>query len=235
MDKRESQLEKVRSLLAKAESTPFAEEAKAFFEGAQRIMTIYAIEEAEIRQETRKDEKPIMVTVLIERPYAMAKAVLLNSVSNASNCIVTIPHSSRRKGKDSFNAYLHGFSNRVTDVEMLYTSLLVQCQAEMFRIPKPDGVHGKTWFNNFMLGYAEEIANRLAKAKRDAEKESSVGNALVLLRNEKAAVKDFVGKTGTSKVASSYHAGARGAGRDAGSRASFGKGSVMGGRRGLSA
>lgn len=234
MDNRESQLEKIRGLLAKAEATSFPEEAKAFFDGAQRLMTTYAIEEAELRKEGRGDQKPVVVTVVVEAPYANAKSTLLAVVARNMNCRVTVPHSSVRKGKGMWTAHLYGFPNRVTDTEMMYTSLLVQCTGEMMASEKPRDVHGKTWYNNFILGFVSEIQARLRKAKREAESQSQVGNALVLVRDEMAAVNELVGKVNRGGGNnSSYNAAARSAGRDAGSRASFSRGSVGGNVRAI--
>lgn len=229
MDNRQTQLEKIRALLAKAESTEYPEEAKAFFDGAQRLMTTYAIEEAELRKEGHGDQRPVVVTLRVEKPYANAKTMLLAVVAKNMNCRVTVPHSSQRKGKDAWTAHLYGFPNRVTDSEMMFTSLLVQCTGEMMAVKKPDGIHGKTWYNNFIIGFATEVRDRLYRAKKEAESLSTVGNALVLIRDEMAAVDALVGKTskGGSNQAR-YNAAANAAGREAGSRANLGRGSVGG-------
>ncbi len=223
---RSKKLDKVRALLAKAESTDFAEEAKSYFELAQKLMTSYAIEDAELRDLSDSDETPTVGEIIIMAPYVRSKGSLLASVAVANNCQVVAPY--KVKGKRAPVYRVFGYANRVAAVEELYTSLLVQMAHELRQSDdlKPYNVHGKTWANNFLIGYAHEIHARLKKAQKEAEDACEVGNALVLLRNEKDDVERHVAKVyprlGTARMSGYADSRAQAAGRAAGGRASLG-------------
>lgn len=219
-----SRLDKIRALLAKAENTPFPDEAKAFFEGAQRLMTLYAIDEAMLR-DAKPTTKPVVVPVKLTAPYIRSKGILLAVVARANGCRVVAPMRVREKGGE-VSYTLFGYESSVQVVEALFTSLLVQMTSEMLACEKdiPASVHGKTWKNNFLLGFATEIQSRLKKAKDEVVAKTGMG--LVLVQDEKKVdtfVDDYYGhKLASSTVTASYNAQARQAGRAAGSRANMG-------------
>lgn len=228
----ESKLDKIRGLLAKAEASTFPDEAKAFFEGAQRLMTQYAIDEAMLRQAKPTASKPTVVGVTLTAPYIRSKGILLAVVARANTCQVIAPHKIRDKGGE-VTYRVFGYESSVQAVEALFTSLLVQMTSEMLACEKtiPAGVHGKTWKNNFLLGFATEIQSRLEKARKEVVTETGMG--LVLVQDAKKVqefVTDTVGRTTTAHHASTYNGQARSAGRMAGSRASMGTAGVGGSR-----
>lgn len=231
----EVMLDKIRALLAKAEATNFPEEARAFFEGAQRLMVQHSINEAMLRQATDSGT-PIVKCVTLVNPYIRSKGYLLAVVAKANNCSVVAPYKVR--GGDGTAQYsLFGFANSIQTVEMLFTSLLVQMTSELLdaELDIPRNVHGKTWKNNFLLGFASEISKRLQAVKQEVVKETGMG--LVLL-TEAAKVEAFVesfynGKLGKSTSTAKLNASAFNAGRQAGSRASLNQNAVSNSRLAL--
>lgn len=228
-----AKLDKIRGLLAKAEASTFPDEAKAFFEGAQRLMTQYSIDEAMVRDARPMSSRPIVVKVPLVVPYIRAKGMLLAVVAKANSCQVLAPWKVRGKG-DTVSYSLFGFESNVGIVESMFTSLLVQMTSELIACEKdiPAGVHGKTWKNNFLLGFATEIQTRLQRAKKEVVRETGMG--LVLVREEAKVsefIADTIGKTTKSTSYNTYNGQAREAGRAAGSRASMGTG--VGGSRGV--
>jgi hypothetical protein len=78
-------LERVRALLAKAESTPFDAEADAFTAKAQQLMARHRIDRVVLESTTRNDEDaPTGRRLLIDDPYADAKAMLLQAICAAN-------------------------------------------------------------------------------------------------------------------------------------------------------
>lgn len=229
-----NKLDKIRGLLAKAEATPYPEEARAFFDGAQRLMTQYSIDEAMVRDAKPTSSKPVVVKIPLVVPYIRSKGILLAVVARSNGCQVIAPGRVRGKG-DEVEYSLFGFESNVVIVQSMFTSLLVQMTSELLACEKdiPKYVHGKTWKNNFLLGFATEINARLQKAKKEVVEATGMG--LVLVREDKkvaAFITDTVGKTRTSSQSSTYNGQARAAGRVAGSRANMGNGNGIGSMRG---
>ena len=81
-------LDKVRALLAKAESTTFDAEAEAFTAKAQELMARHRIDRAmfEAREHRRRPEEPVSRRFGVGDPYADAKAMLLANVADANGC-----------------------------------------------------------------------------------------------------------------------------------------------------
>ena len=117
-------LERVRALLAQAESTTFEAEAEAFTAKAQELMTRHAIDSALVSAQADRGEAPITVRVPIDDPYVDAKSLLLHCVAENSRC------RSVFHGHFAL-ATLVGFASDVAATEVLFTSLLVQAQTAM--------------------------------------------------------------------------------------------------------
>jgi hypothetical protein len=82
-------LERIRALLAKAESTKFEAEAESLVAKAQDLMTRHAIDAAPLSAHTagmRSGERPTGMRIGVEDPYAQAKVHLLSEIGNASRC-----------------------------------------------------------------------------------------------------------------------------------------------------
>src|SRR5262249_56557754 len=79
-------LDRVRALLAKAESTEFPEEAEAFTAKAQELMARYSIDHALLAADTGAADQPTGIRVGIDNPYEAAKALLLQEVAEANRC-----------------------------------------------------------------------------------------------------------------------------------------------------
>ena len=79
-------LHKVTSLLAKAESTTFPDEAEALTAKAQELMTRYAIDRAQL--EAGRGDEPVAGgrRLAVDDPYANARYLLLSAVADANRC-----------------------------------------------------------------------------------------------------------------------------------------------------
>ncbi|MEO7555301.1 MAG: DUF2786 domain-containing protein [Acidimicrobiales bacterium] len=155
-------LEKVRALLSKAESTTFTAEADALNAKAQELMARHAIDAAMVAG--RGHGSVTARRFLIHDPYARARFALLSEVARACGCEAVI--------LDSLGiAHVFGFSEDLSAVDLLYTSLLLQASTAM-AAARPDGRRASAqvaaFRRAFLVAFAHRVGERLAEARRTA-------------------------------------------------------------------
>ena len=159
-------LSRIRALLAKAESTEFAEEAEALSGRAQELMAKYSIDHALLAAETGQEEVPGGRRIAVDNPYEAPKATLLQIVAQANRCRVVW-------SKDLGLVTVIGFPADLDAVELLFTSLLVQANSAMLRSGgKRDGAgrsRTRAFRQSFLLAYAVRIGERLSEAADHAQ------------------------------------------------------------------
>ncbi|MEY2399547.1 MAG: hypothetical protein QOJ00_2721 [Actinomycetota bacterium] len=184
-------LAKVQALLAKAESTPFPEEAAAFIAKAQELMTRHAIDDAMASAGPRhRGERPVLRAVTVPDPYKSAKVSLLAAVASANDVRVVT-------GRDAVT--LVGFESDLDVTEVLFASLLIQATREMHLAASriTDG-RLRAFRHAFFVAYGSRVGARLAEARRasTSEAESVYGTALVPVMAERhEAVDAFMDDT----------------------------------------
>jgi hypothetical protein len=152
-------LDRVRALLAKAESTDFPAEAEAYSGKAQELITRYRIEEA-LATADRTEIVPFARRIGVDHPYESEKAGLLDAVARANQChTVWSPEL-------GFST-VFGFDADIDAVELLYTSLLVQANRAMARDEPAKGkARIKAFRRSFLVAYAVRIGERLERTTR---------------------------------------------------------------------
>ncbi len=186
-------LEKVRALLAKAESTTFPEEAEALSAKAQELMARHAIDEAMVGAAAgtgpTSDDGPTGIRVPVDDPYASAKSILLSEVASANRC-----RAVWSKGY-GFSTVL-GFESDLEFVDLLYTSLLVQATSAMLAAGSQFDRSGRSRTRSFRQAFLLSYATRIGQRLRAAEAASRVAAAeeygaalLPVLADRSAAVK----------------------------------------------
>ncbi|WP_433536788.1 DUF2786 domain-containing protein [Micromonospora sp. CA-249363] len=163
-------LDRVRALLAKAESTTFPAEAEALTAKAQELIARHSIDEALLAAGAeRGGDQPSGVRLGVENPYAGAKALLVQEVAAANRCEAVWSDDL------GFTTVL-GWPADLVAVELLYTSLLVQATAAMLRgraERRPgSGRRTKVWDESFLNAFALRIGERL-RAATDAATEAA--------------------------------------------------------------
>jgi hypothetical protein len=164
----ERMLSRIRALLAKAESTEFAQEAEALSGRAQELMAKYSIDHALLAAETGRAQTPGGRRIAVDNPYEAAKATLLQIVAEANRCRVVW---SRELGLIT----VIGFPADLDAVELLFTSLLVQANTAMLRTGGKRDRDGsgrsrtRAFRQSFLLAYAVRIGERLSEATDHAE------------------------------------------------------------------
>ncbi|SDE35724.1 DUF2786 domain-containing protein [Rhodococcus tukisamuensis] len=154
-------LNKIRGLLAKAESTEFTEEAETLTAKAQELMTRYAIDSALLEAATPGSSITVhSKRIHLDNPYVKQKALLLTAIGEA-NQVQTV-----------FNLRLAiattiGSPVDLAQVEMLFTSLLVQATRAMHTAGEK-GSRSVSFRKAFLFGFAVRIGQRLTEAGKAA-------------------------------------------------------------------
>lgn len=184
-------LQRIRNLLAKAESTTFEAEAMAFTAKAQELMTRHAIDAALVHGVDRGDQ-PVAIRVPIDPPYVDPKSLLLQTVAEAGRCrTVFMP--------EVLLSTVVGYPSDIAAVELLFTSLLVQAQTAMTDAAKRARAgsrpRSQAFRSAFLAGYTARIGARLREINDAvyAEVEAERGPGfLPVLRDRSEAIDDFV-------------------------------------------
>jgi Protein of unknown function (DUF2786) len=171
----DDKLARIRALLAKAESTPFPNEADAFNAKAAELMARYGIEEALLHAAGGRKDTVSQRRIAVGNPYSVQKSLLLTVVSEALMC-----HCLALKENKSYtDCILFGFPSDLDMVGVLYTSLLRQMSWGMM-LERGSGryvvAHRKGWCHGFIAA----VRTRLADANTQVTKEHGSSAALAV-------------------------------------------------------
>ncbi|WP_164704567.1 DUF2786 domain-containing protein [Blastococcus litoris] len=214
-------LRRIRGLLAKAESSEFAEEAETLTAKAQELMTRYAVDAALLSPGRPAGAAVGTRRVHVAEPYVRAKMQLLAAVSEANDVRLVW-----YQGLGIAN--LVGGGADLDAVELLFTSLLLQVAqglagAEGAVVGRPAS---RAFRRAFLLGYAHRIGERLQAARQRATADVVAERGPDLrpvLRSRREAVEKAVAelfpKVRSGRSRSSVDAGGWYAGRSAAERA----------------
>ncbi len=236
-------LQKVRALLAKAESTSFAEEAAALTAKAHELIAAHAIDLAMLEERTGRGS---IVTrmVFVDAPYPKEKFLLLSAAARANNADSLFGLG--QKGYDILReqdrldemdapgqfAWIIGYESDLDSVELLFTSLLLQAVNVMLNAGSMTDWSGtnrtKSFRRSFLIGFSNVIDRRLSES---AERAASVadtahgGSVLPVLASRRDEVSQEMAEqfpnVKTLQTSVSNHEGIR-AGVTAGHRADIG-------------
>jgi len=162
-------LSRIRALLAKAESTEFAEEAEALSARAQELMAKYSIDHALLAAQSGEREEPSGRRIPVDSPYEEPKGTLLNVIALANRCRAVW-------SKNVALMTVVGFPADLNAVELLFTSLLVQANTAMLRAGGKKDEFGRSrtraFRQSFLVSYAIRIGERLEEATAHATAEA---------------------------------------------------------------
>jgi hypothetical protein len=202
-------LARVRALLAKAESTEFAEEADAFMAKAQELMTRHSLDRALLEQDPATAPVVVAHRIWLDDPYVQAKSLLVSVVAESSRC--------RAVAQAELGVVtVVGHPDDCEIVELLVTSLLVQATRHIAALARggvaaraPVGARSPSFRRSFLVAFASRIGTRLEQASRAATQDAAaeLGAALLpVLARREDAVDDAVGKLFPGTVRSSLAA-----------------------------
>ena len=216
---RDRLLNKIRTLLAKAEATEFAAEAETFTAKAQDLMTRHAIDEALVRAADDQAVEIEGVRVHIHNPYAAEKVQLLNQVARANRARAVW-------NKPCGMVTVIGTPVDVDQVELLFTSMLIQATRAMAEAgARRTGAFERSasFRRSFLMAYALRIGERLQESSEAAVESYGTDLVPVLKRQEEAVHAEYerlFPRTRTAR-AGSYNGAGWEAGRAAADRATF--------------
>jgi len=241
-------LRRVRALLAKAEATPYAEEAAAFTAKANTLMTEHAISQILAESDGASSDTIETLVVPIEAPYTREKFHILSAVANTNRCRAVLglhenalaeldPNTRLTSAKGEYCVVL-GTRPDLEIVNLLFTSLLLQAVHTMLAHGSVvDGAgrnRTKSFRHSFLLGFASTVAQRLHEANTQAtdaavatQENPAAGTAALVPRLQQRAdavdtrLHDLFPATRTISSTVSNRAGLR-AGHNAGATADIG-------------
>lgn len=170
-------LARVRSLLAKAESTEFSEEAEALSAKAQELISRYALDRL-MNDAGREhpDGQVVSRRLWIDPPYVFPKALLIDEVASANRCQSVVTEHI------GFSTVV-GAPSDLDAVELLVTSLLVQANTAMLRCGSHADRYGNSrttsFRRSFLIAYATRIGERLRAATQEAAESAGRTGELV--------------------------------------------------------
>ncbi len=169
MNHQDEILAKVRKILTKAEdpaATPH--EAETYTAKAAELMAAYGIDRALLAAASPESDLVGDRVVLLDAPYALDKAGLLNAVALALRCRAVQRVRRGASGKQ-ISMHLFGFDSDLFRVEVLYTSLLVQATTMLNRTTAPPYESLAAYRRSWLAGFTAAVAQRLAEAEMKAE------------------------------------------------------------------
>lgn len=181
-------LAKVRALLAKAESTEFAEEAEVLSAKAQELITRYALERLldapELIDGASVPEGVLLRRIWIDPPYVSAKGLLIQYVAHANRCRAIM------SPEIGFSSVM-GVATDLEAVELMITSLLVQAGAAMLRHGSQMSRYGTSltasFRRSFLVAYSQRIGERLQEVTDQATAATGRAGELVPVLADRAA------------------------------------------------
>ena len=182
-------LERVRNLLAKAESTTFEAEATALTEKAQELITRHAIDAALLQADSPKRTRPSEIRIPIDSPYADAKSLLLQTVAETSRCRSVLQPSVQM-------STVVGYADDVDATEVLFTSLLVQAQRAMNDAARSAAPGARTrrqsYRSAFLLAFTQRIGDRLREVNAEVVTavEQEQGRSLLPVLTDRSSALD---------------------------------------------
>lgn len=230
-------LERVRALLAKAESTTFEAEADALTAKAHELMARHAIDSAVIEAGGRSRGGAVASRrILLAEPYLQAKWQLLAAIARACGCRTV----STTRGAI---IVVFGHAADLEAVELLHTSLQLQATSAMLAAGRDPACRTRGFRRAFLLGFADRIGERL-QAATDAVLAGAAevhGDALLPVLASRAeavdaAVAESFPRLRTARVRAPSSGAGWGAGWSAGGRADLhGAAAQVGERRSITA
>ena len=173
MDRTPGTLGRIRKLLARAERAGTPAEAQACTDKAVELMARHGIDMALLAAAEPGVDEIGATRVEVADPYSAGKARLLGWTASALRCRAVLHQIG---GARVAAVTVFGFASDRERVEVLFTSLLLQAQAQLLiqRPPHRDesvAAYRRSWLH----GFAVRVHRRLVEAERRAEQRAGRG------------------------------------------------------------
>lgn len=239
-------IDRIRGLLAKAESSEFEEEAAAFLDKATDLMAKYRVDEAVLAAAGKAANDPVDRAFIDLSGYHSPKGSLAVHLAEALDCHVLWAHGGPRGSK---RLAIVGHVSDLATFEALMTSLELQLDRELHKVSGYSSGDTRARRTSFANGWVRKVGNRIKAhlasavdtAVAEAEAEDASSSVALVLAERRDVVADKYQEfyktkpryTRSSRGSSRYDAYA--AGSAAGARADIGTKGVSGARGSLSA
>ena len=166
-------LERIRKILAKAENpAATADEAEAYTAKAAELIAKYGIDRALLAQHDPASDGVGDRVVVLDPPYALDKANLLQQVAVQLRC-ASIQRTRYVDGVKQLSIHLFGFASDLERTELLYTSLLLQATTGLTRATAPWGESVAAFRRSWLAGFTSAVTTRLREAETRAQQQAA--------------------------------------------------------------
>jgi hypothetical protein len=163
-------VERVRKLLAKAESTSNPHEAELFSAKAAELIAAHRLDPQQLRDALTHGSLGLRRLPLGRGAYVRARLALLMAVAGSQDCEVVF-----QTGADGTTAIVAGFESDLDLTELLFTSLHTQAAAQMAAIRRQTPAATQRYRRSFLFGYARRVGELLDDAARTSTDAEAVG------------------------------------------------------------
>lgn len=234
-------IDKIRGLLAKAESTEFEAEAAAFLDKATELMAEYRVSEAVLAAAGRAADDPVDRTFIDLSGYHSPKGSLAVHLAEALDCHVLWAHGGPRGTR---RLAVVGHVSDLETFQALMVSLELQLDRELHQISGYNSGDTRARRTSFANGWVSRVGRRIKAhlaeavdtAVAEAEAQDATSSVALVLAERRDVVADKYQefyktkpRYRTSSRGSSRY-GAYAAGQAAGNRADIGTKGVSGAR-----
>lgn len=234
-------IDRIRGLLAKAESSEFEEEAATFLDKATELMAKYRVDEAVLAAAGKAANDPVDRAFIDLSGYHSPKGSLAVHLADALDCHVLWTHGGARGTK---RLAVVGHVSDLATFEALMTSLELQLDRELHKVKGYDSGDTRARRTSFANGWVYRVGRRIKAhlatavdtAVAEAEAEDASSSVALVLAERRDVVADKYQefyktkpRYRTSSRGSSRY-GAYADGQAAGNRADIGTKGVSGAR-----
>jgi hypothetical protein len=154
-------VDRVRKLLAKAESTTNPHEAEAFSTKAAELIAAHRIDVQHVRDSLSHGSLGLRQVPLGRGAYVRARLSLLMAVATNHDCEVVF-----QTGPDGTTAVVAGYESDLDITELLYGSLHTQAATQMATLRRRTPAATQSYRRAFLFGYSRRIGDLLAESRR---------------------------------------------------------------------
>ncbi len=241
--KKEDRARKVDALFKKAERASTSEEAEAFFEKAQQLMSRWSIDDSMLRAAGQGIEDQLeQRKFVLQTTYFKADVELLVGIGYVNDCKGVMGRP-RGRGIPGYMK-LVGYRSDLDNVERLFNLLLIQAVRGSVSAVQSDYDTSTPYIfrKSFRIAFANRIEQRLKEQKKRAVHDAartyqSSGMELVLADKKTQVAVFYEDQFANAKKSKASRIGWSGTGADqgraAGDRADIGNSRVRGSGKGL--
>lgn len=160
MNTNEAMIDRVRKLLAKAESTTNSNEAEAFSTKAAQLIAAHRLDLGHVRDSLERGSLGIRRLPIGRGAYVRARLSLLMAVAGNHDCEVVF-----QSGRDGTTAIVAGFESDLDVTELLFASLHTQAAAQMATLRRATPAATQRYRRSFLFGFARRVNELLAESR----------------------------------------------------------------------